>query len=595
MFAKPHQEHGAANQRNHSRNAEKPTRIDHNRRCTGAELKLAGIWDAPRQQSIGEAFERTGVPYAGDVWRALQSSLDGYAQAWAQQHTSACEATWFKGEQSDAVLSLRMHCLNDRLDELRSLTEVLLRADVDAVDAAPKAAGSLTDLARCADVTALERRTPLPKNAADQRKAEALQHEMAEVSSLVTVGRYQEALSKIEQVVNEARALGYAPIEAEATLWLLRINGRLGRFSAVAELAFETIRLAEVAGDDGLRFDGIVSLARLGQESGGESLEQLLIFCELAKHALSRIKSPEKHLTRLQVILGNIHLTRDDPKLALEAYERGLAIAVNTPGDTEVLLDLTDNIALAHHLLHRDYEALAEYQGSLARLIKRVGPNHPDVAYLNLDIAEVYIALNQPTLALPYIELAFAVRQRVLGAMSMLGAESQMRKAEALGMLGRFDEAEAEMITAQRILEQTAPEGPTSLQTLIRHGELQLANHQPSRALALFDQAAALAAKLGATQPTLGQGLALLELKRFTEAEARLKKAVPELMRAENNAELFRAHLALAQVLWQRGDKRAARELGEQALSDLAPVEGDTAERQETIRRWLREHPAPSP
>ena len=69
----------------------------------------------------------------------------------------------------------------------------------------------------------------------------------------------------------------------------------------------------------------------------------------------------------------------------------------------------------------------------------------------------------------------------------MLGAESQMRKAEALGMLGRFDEAEAEMITAQRILEQTAPEGPTSLHTLIRHGELQLANHQPSRALALWD------------------------------------------------------------------------------------------------------------
>ena len=565
-----------------------------NRRCIGAELKLAGIWDAPRQQSIGEAFERTGVPYAGDVWRSLQASLDAYARSWVEQHTSACEATWIRGEQSDEVLTLRMHCLNARLDELRSLSEALTRADANAVDAAARAGGSLTDLARCGDVTALKRRTPLPKNADDQRKVEAMQHAMAEVKSLVTFGRYQDALPKIEQVVTEARELEYAPIQAEATLWLLRVNGRLGHFGMIEEFAFDTIRLAEVAGDDGLRFEGVLSLARLGQEVSG-SLEQLLTLCQIAKATLSRIKTADKHRVQLQVVLGNVYLTRDEPKLAVEAYKKGLAIAETSSEDmTDFISDLTENIALSHHLMHRDYQALAEQKRALVTLSRRLGSNHPDLAYTNLNIAEVYLSLNQPAQALPLIEQALHVRLQTLGAMHGLYAEARMRRGSALRALGRLDEAAAELTLAKATLDEVAPEGPMMTATLLQRGDLELDRGQPAAALTFFDQAAAMAIALGSNDPIpmLGQALALLELRRHSEVGDRLTKTIPALIKAENNAELFRAHLAMAELLWRRGDKRGARAMGEQALSDLAPVEGDTAQRQETIRKWLSEHPS---
>ncbi len=567
----------------------------HTQRCTAAESKLAGLWDEPRKRAITEAFEKSGIPYANDVWRTVRGSLDVYARQWVAQHTEACEATWVTGVQTDAVLTLRMRCLNDRLDELRSLTDLLINADANTVKAAPKAMSSLTVLSQCSDIAALERRMPLPKNADQRRRIELVQHRLAEATSLIGVGRYQDALAAMEKVAADANELGYAPLQAAATRWLIQLNGRLGHYSVIRDLVFETVRLSELAGDDQIRFFGTVGLASLGIETG-EPLEQLLTYCRLAENMLSRIKDNAYSAAKLEVIRGNVYLVRGNAEMAAESYRRGLEIAERSiPDSIELISDLNDNVALADLALHHTYRARDEGLKSVALLIQRVGPHHPDVAFSQANLANMYLSLHAPEQALAMADQAIATRLEVLGHEHTLFAEVMGSKGLALAQLGRYDEAERALRESLDIADRVAPEGTVVFETSSLFGEFYLLTHRPEEALKAFTRASALATKLESTLgpvQQLGQGLALLDLRRYAEAEARISAAMQGLLTLGSNDDLSRAHLALAELHWQRGDTKTARSLAEQALSDLATVEGDTNGRTARVRGWLGDHPA---
>ena len=54
--------------------------------CPSAEGELAGVWDGGRKAQIEAAFSRaTKLPFAGDVLRATERSLDAYAASWAER------------------------------------------------------------------------------------------------------------------------------------------------------------------------------------------------------------------------------------------------------------------------------------------------------------------------------------------------------------------------------------------------------------------------------------------------------------------------------------------------------------------------------
>ncbi|HEX8536124.1 MAG TPA: serine/threonine-protein kinase, partial [Cystobacter sp.] len=82
--------------------------------CQGGARRLEGLWDGARKAALGQAFQATGKPNAEESWSRTAQVLDTYAGDWAAMHVEACEATRVRGEQSDAVLSLRMACLERR-------------------------------------------------------------------------------------------------------------------------------------------------------------------------------------------------------------------------------------------------------------------------------------------------------------------------------------------------------------------------------------------------------------------------------------------------------------------------------------------------
>ena len=114
--------------------------------CSGAEKDLRGVWDADRKQAVERGLLHSGEPYAAHAAHRVREIMDDYTGSWAAARKDACEATRFRGEQSEALLDLRMQCLERRASEVKALGEVLAHADVDVARHAVQAAEGLTAL-----------------------------------------------------------------------------------------------------------------------------------------------------------------------------------------------------------------------------------------------------------------------------------------------------------------------------------------------------------------------------------------------------------------------------------------------------------------
>ena len=186
-------------------------------RCTGAPEHLAGVWDDAQRNAIEQAFLATGESYAAGTWAWVEQELDAYAETWTAMHTETCEATTVRGEQSAAVMDLRMACLQREKVELRAVTEQLADADAEVVRHAHDLAAGLRPLARCADIEALQQdvEPPLPSEA---EVVDTIRTLLAESRAADRAGRYAEAKKKLDAVQSAAADLDYGPIRTEVAL-----------------------------------------------------------------------------------------------------------------------------------------------------------------------------------------------------------------------------------------------------------------------------------------------------------------------------------------------------------------------------------------
>lgn len=125
--------------------------------CEGAERLLAGVWDRQRAHAIDNVFRATGATTATAAFASASLLLDQYANRWIAMRTDACRRAQATSSQSEAILNLRIACLDARLSELRVLTGRLTAADAGLVDGAAVAVQGLGKLDVCADDRALRR------------------------------------------------------------------------------------------------------------------------------------------------------------------------------------------------------------------------------------------------------------------------------------------------------------------------------------------------------------------------------------------------------------------------------------------------------
>jgi tetratricopeptide (TPR) repeat protein/tRNA A-37 threonylcarbamoyl transferase component Bud32 len=449
--------------------------------CAAGPERLSVAWElpgksggseGPRHTALRKAFLATGKPYAPDAIRGVVRFLDDYSEKWVGVYKDACEATHVRGEQSSEVLDLRMSCLNDHLNGMRALTDVLSFATGEVVEHSIEAAHALSPLDGCSDVRQLRSLIP-PPDASVKVRVEALRSELGQIKAIHDAGRYVMALQRLRPIVDNARRLGYRPLEAEAltrmgvaaselgenveaektletalhasvashhddllgglSAWLVWVVGFQGRFSEAdrwRQFAEATIERSYV--ENSLEYSWIlnnVGVIYLLQGKLSESLE----YQRRSLAMKERLLGPDD--PDVGATLGNMALTLNKLKRSTEALEyvdKSLHVFRGVFGDSHPrVASQLSNRGEILLTLSRPQDALDVYQKAQRIWEREAGPDDPSIAYALTGIGRSLVALERPREAVAPLERALRIRQDHDADMSNLG-ETQFALATAL-------------------------------------------------------------------------------------------------------------------------------------------------------------------
>jgi tetratricopeptide (TPR) repeat protein len=501
--------------------------------CTGAEGKLAGVWDDAAKRAVEAAFAATGKAGAADAAARVERTLDDYAKRWTGARTDACLATKTRGEQSEELLDLRMECYDDRLRELGAQARVLAHADAAALDRASQAAGTLTPLDGCADTAALRAPIRPPTDAGARDRVEAVRARLAEGRAKQRVGGYAEAKVIAAGAAQEASSLGYAPLEAEALYLDGDVEDDLGDYKAAEQTLLRSASAA-LAGhhDDALaralsalvvevglrqaRFEEAhawAALARAAADRGsvfvrGEERRNVgRVLLREGKLADARAQTEEClalwkpalgddafPIAGALTDLGNAYFGQGDYARATDTYERSIDVLEKTVGpDSPSLGPNLNNLGEVASRIGQYDRALAALERALAVWTAGLGPTHPKVGLATYNIGEVWRRRGEPERAITEYRKALAIDEAALGPESPETAYPVEGIADAMRAAGDAKGALPFYARALAIREKAL--GPTHDEvaaTLTGLGQAKLATGDRHAAVALLQRALAI-------------------------------------------------------------------------------------------------------
>jgi serine/threonine protein kinase/tetratricopeptide (TPR) repeat protein len=606
--------------------------------CAGAQTKLVGVWDDARRAAARTAFHQSGKPYAEAALATVERALDAYAGGWVAMRTDACEATHVRGEQSQELLDLRMSCLDGRLIELKTLTDLYASADGAVVEHAAQSAQSLPALAPCADAQALRAPIAAPRDPQTLKRVEGVREQLARADALELAAKYDEGLRVTRAALAETSALKYPPVEAEAQLLLGRLLGAHGDWVESAN-ALHRALVAALAGHhdevaaksattliqavgsrqahyaDGLgwaelaealagrlqRRDEILSVIYSNRSEVRERESKYDEALADAKRALElelRALGPDHPIVAgTYHQLGNIYFQTAQYPEAVDSFQRSLAIRQRTVGQDHPLL-VKPLVGLANvYGDSGDHDrAFAMYQRALA-VLKRVNPDDPDIAQITNNLGDEFLWQGRPREAFEHYQAALVDFQKRVGP-SLDTTLALNNMGDAKLAMNQPDEA---LKLYRRGLETCVPVLGGDHQLC---GQLQWGIGESNRRLGRLDEAAtsfqrslAVGEKaLGPTHPRVAEpllGLGRVALARHNPAAAKapLERALA-IREAQpgDGIQLADVRFALAQALWL-GDRSRSRELAKQARDVYAKAAGASAHRSlEEANAWLTGH-----
>ena len=373
--------------------------------CSGARLKLRGVWDDQVAEQIEAAFKATGAGYAADASRGVRAALDRYAAKWSAVHREACEATRVRGEQSESLMQKRMTCLDGRLKDLAALGRVLATADAKVVQRAADAAAALPSLAACSDASALESRAAPPDDPQVRARVDAMQGQLADVRAMGSAGRFKGALEIVQSVAPEAEKIGYRPLMAEALFNLGWMQDRNGEPAAAEKTLVKAMVAAEEGRDDSLRAQAGTKLVYVT----GSSLmhrEPSAVWADLTAAVLHRMGGDPDLEAQLRLEQGSVAMAHRVFPEAKALYEQALAGFQRVdPNHPELPLVLA-NLGRACAGVGDRARAAALLEQSLALAEQAKGKEHPALAFAHYDMGQLYVELGEYERALQHAERA---------------------------------------------------------------------------------------------------------------------------------------------------------------------------------------------
>ena len=384
------------------------------RLCRSAVDRLGGVWDEQARARVRQVFDQSGKAYAGDTFWSVDRLLQDYLARWTGMYTDACEATNLRGEQSSEVLDLRMGCLGERLEGVRSLTQLLSHADGAVVDNAVGAASALGSLERCADPRLLRSVIPPPDDAAAREQVGRIRAGIAEAKALHDAGVERLALAKLRGLVAEARQVHYAPVEAEASLLLGEVASLVGENEVAHAALKESLLKAEVARSDEVKAEALVFLVL--SEGRRARFEEADDWAAQADAALQRIGGHDRLRAWLEMhvaINGRLQGRYDD---ALAHDRRALELKQRSGASRGEIARSLNNQAVLLQDMGRTQEAARLFARAVADLSQEVGADHPLVATFLSNEAETLDQMGRHEEARAGYRRALAIEERGYGA-----------------------------------------------------------------------------------------------------------------------------------------------------------------------------------
>ena len=445
------------------------------RLCQDSAQSLAGVWDGARKAQLSRAFVATGLPGASESWNRLESTLDRYSASWVKTRTDACEATRVRGEQSDEVLSLRMACLDGRLQGLRSLSDALTQPDAAAVDASLRAAAALPGLEGCSQVAQLRARVRPPANAALRRQVEAIRPVLADARAALDLARYASGLARATSALEQARATHYPPVEAEAFEVVARLKEKSGRNADALEDFYNALVSAQAGGDDATTAAAALGLSRV--EFVRARYSEAKRWGRYTEATLERLGGDAKLAGAQAMVLGLVALAEGQVSEGLTLCQQALALRIKAYGpEHPEVAESYNSLGRALYLATRDKESMGPLTRALEIWEKTLGPDHPDTAQALYNLGNTLEQLGRMEESLQRHERSLAIRRARLGPEHAELASSLGRTAALKARLGRPVEALRDIQEALRLsLKVYGPNHPQTADTYRNQGFIQMA------------------------------------------------------------------------------------------------------------------------
>ncbi len=233
------------------------------RGCRDSAAVADGVWGPEQQAAAEAAFRATGKVFAPEAFASASYTLEQHLAGWSASRIEACDATHAQGTQSEALLDLRLGCLDQRLDETQALVTAFLSADASTVENAPEAAARLPDASICGETERLTARVPPPTAAAAMLLVKAAEGQLAKADAAALIGAWAEASTLAKAAAAGAKQAAYAPAEAEALTLLAQVTFSAGDPPESRRLYEQAIPLAVASGDDRLAAEATMAYARV--------------------------------------------------------------------------------------------------------------------------------------------------------------------------------------------------------------------------------------------------------------------------------------------------------------------------------------------
>jgi len=460
--------------------------------CTGAEQKLAGIWDDAARRQVTEGLVATGKPEAADVASRVTRMLDAYAQGWVTESTEACRATRLRGEQTEQLLSLRVVCLERRLQDVKAVTGVLASADAALVTKAVDTVAVLPSLRGCADVTTLSQVEAPPESPQIREEIARITGELSRLKVMTDAGRYKPAKEVAEQAVKAATALGYRPLVAEALYGQGFLEARSADYAQAERHLTQAVWTAQASRSDAVLANA-TALVVFTLASDPKRLNEALQWSELTKASITRMGGNEELDGELEGYLGIVYSRADRVEEALTHLERSVqhlerVLGKDHPRRASILL----NLGIAYRKRERFDDALKTLQEALALRERVNGPAHPSVGNLSYSIAHVLLMKEDKAAyeqARTYANRALEIRLATFGPEHAEVGDAHDLVGAASLMAGKHQEALESYLKGLALKEKVlGKEHRAVLFSAAGAGTAYLELKQPERALPHFER-----------------------------------------------------------------------------------------------------------